>query len=256
MTTLRPWQQWLKALLLASLFAAGAFAVTLLFPVCSGLGPRRGRSAREAIAKTWHRAVASALCLRVSHQGRPAPQGLLAANHLSWLDVVAIGMDCPALFVAKSEVAGWPVIGYLARRTGTLFLNRGDGHASSQLAETMAWSLRRGERLALFPEGTTSRGGMVLKFHARLLQPAITARATVQPVAIVYHGSASALVPFVDDDAFLPHLWRLLAQREIRADVRYGPMLHGIASRDELARRSREWIEGSMGLETCARARR
>lgn len=98
-------------------------------------------------------------CLGIDWQvaGRPLPEaGLLVANHVSWLDIFALNAVRPMYFVAKNEVAGWPGIGWLARATGTVFISRDRAVASAQAARLGA-RLRAGDRLMLFPEGTSSR---------------------------------------------------------------------------------------------------
>ncbi len=175
--------------------------------------------------------------------------GLWVANHISWLDIVIIGAQSPVTFIAKSEVAGWPVLGFLARHIGTLFVYRGDAEQNREIAETMSWSLRQGKRLVLFPEGTTTTGDRVLRFHAKLYQPAARVGSPVQAIAIAYDGAARDGAPFIGEDDFLPHLIRLLALERIDVRLTYCPPLAANRlNRDTLAAQTRRQVEAALGL--------
>lgn len=234
------------------LFAGGALIVALLFPACALMPAERGLAARGRLSLLWYRAACRLLGLRVRVLGQPLGWGVLAANHISWLDIIALGSRQPLNFVAKSEVADWPVLGYLARQSGTLFIRRGDAAANRPMAQAMAERLGQGETVVLFPEGTTTRGDRVLRFHARLFQPAMAASAPVQPVAIEYRGAAAPHIPFVDDDDFLPHLLRLLLEPEIQVVLHYGSVLDSGLARDELAKSAQRHVQQVLGLAHAA----
>ncbi len=158
---------------------------------------------------------------------------MLAANHVSWVDIVVLGGLVPVGFVAKDEIRSWPLLGWMAGQAlDTLFAPRGDARAMSILRERMAWYLRNRTALVLFPEGTTTNQRAPSRFHARLFQAVILSRAPVQPVAIAYmneSGEPHTLVPFVGDDVLVDHLWRLLGERHIDVHVTFGPLLSSIA---------------------------
>lgn len=249
-------RQYLKAFLIALAFLAGLFAVSCLFPAAGLCGARAAERLRGRIAIAWYSLLARILNVKVRRTGATmATPGLTVGNHISWLDIVVLGAQAPFNFIAKREVAEWPVVGYLGRRVGTLFVSRGDRDSTLDTAEEMTWRLRRGRRLLLFPEGTSSRGDTVLRFHARLFQPALLAQAPVQAVAIAYRGEAAQLAPFVGDDDFLPHLWRLLALPEIEVDlVFFPPVAPGKFDRDGLSRHTRAQIAGALEPSHQARA--
>jgi 1-acyl-sn-glycerol-3-phosphate acyltransferase len=115
--------------------------------------------------------------------------GLLVGNHISFIDVFVINALLPSAFVAKSEVAQWPLIGWLARRAGTVFIERGSRKAAHLTHQHMLQALEAGRRLAIYPEGTTTTGDGVLPFHGALFQSAIDAGVPVHALAISYHGS-------------------------------------------------------------------
>ncbi|MBI5791024.1 MAG: 1-acyl-sn-glycerol-3-phosphate acyltransferase [Rhodocyclales bacterium] len=146
--------------------------------------------------------------------------GLLVANHISFLDIFVINAVSPSAFVAKSDVAGWPLIGWLAGRNGTVFIERGNRLAAHGARHAMLEALGRGERLAIFPEGTTTAGDRVLPFHGALFQGAIDAGASVHALALSYHhadGSRSSAPAYIDDLSVMDCLKRILQTRGLVA---------------------------------------
>lgn len=238
---MRRLRQWFKAFQILLMFAAGLAAAALLFPVCDGLRTKRAIQVREWIQVAWYRGLSRVLNVRVRRLGSPAEDAALwVGNHISWLDIVVLGAECPLTFVAKSEVGDWPVVGFLARRTGTLLVRRGDPSSSRQAAESMAWLLRQRRKVMLFPEGTSGNGEEVLRFHARLFQPAVLVGGKVQSVGLAYRGEARRKAPFIGEDEFLPHLWQLLAEREIAIDLVFCEAVAADhLSRDRLAQETR-----------------
>ena len=112
---------------------------------------------------------------------------LLVANHISWLDILVMHAARHCRFVSKADVRHWPLIGTLATGGGTLYIERESRRDAMRVVHHMAESLKRGEIVAVFPEGTTSDGVALLPFHANLIQAAISADAPVQPVALSFH---------------------------------------------------------------------
>jgi 1-acyl-sn-glycerol-3-phosphate acyltransferase len=218
-------------------------------------GQVRARRIRDRLVRHWCVGLTRRLGLRIAIEGTPAPgQVLRVANHISWLDIVALNAVAPSLFVAKAEVAGWPLIGWMAGWLGTLFLRRGDLHSSQRLIEAMGWQLRRGEALTLFPEGTTGDGESLGKFHARLYQPALLTRAPVQPVAIAYPHPLGdrlthPLAPFVGEQTLTAHVWALLGARDLVVRIAFLPPLSSTETRRQrLVGQSREAIASRLGL--------
>ena len=237
MTSCRPW---FRGMLLVGMFLYGLFAVSVILPLCRRVLGRRAQTICERLVLNWNRAVCRILHVRLKVTGvSDSTAGLTAANHVSWLDIIALGSLQPFLFVAKQEVAHWPVVGNLAKGIGTLFIHRGDAEQSRAVGETMAWLLRRGVRLLVFPEGTTTRGDQVLRFHGKLFHPAQRAQVGVQAVALKYRGLASHQAPFVGNDDFLPHLLRILRLETVDLQIHFCPALPAGLRRDQLARATR-----------------
>jgi len=149
----------------------------------------------------------------------------IAANHVSWLDIWVINAVCPTLFVAKSEIRGWPVFGWLAARVGTLFIERARRVDTRKVNDRIVARLAiAGERIAVFPEGTTTDGSVVRPFHASLFLPAVGAGARVFPVAIRYLDAAgvrSDVPAYVDDMSLLQSMWRIAGAQGLRAELHF-----------------------------------
>jgi len=178
---------------------------------------------------------------------------LLVANHVSWLDPFAINAVRPARFVAKSEVARWPVIGWLAKCAGTLFVVRSRRHHTAQVNQRVAAAMRDGAAFAVFPEGTTTDGSVVLPFHASLLQPAFESEALLMPVALRYlrdDGSLCAEVAYDGDKSVWDTLLSMVSQPRIRAQLKFLPPLPPAnhSHRRELAAVAQQAITSALHL--------
>jgi 1-acyl-sn-glycerol-3-phosphate acyltransferase len=241
------------------MFAAGLAAVSLVFPLGDiFLGPRRGARVRDFVQVAWYRMLLTVLGIRVRISGAPSDSAALwVSNHISWMDIVLLGSQKPVTFVAKSEVGRWPVVGYMARGTRTLLVRRGDPASSGQVSDAMTWLLRQQRRVAVFPEGTSSDGQSVLRFHSRLMTPAIRVGTQVQAIAIAYRGRSRAIAPFIGDDDFLPHLWRLLAEPCVDAELIFCPAVDAAKlARSELADHARAVIVAALAPpDACQKAR-
>ena len=178
---------------------------------------------------------------------------LVVANHVSWLDVHVLNALGCARFVAKAEVGRWPIVGAIAAAFGTLFIVRGSCRDAARVKDAIAAALRRGERVVVFPEGTTTDGTRVGGFYPALLQAAIDAGAPVQPVAIRYvgpDGEPDPAAAFVDDMSFADSLTRILARPQIAATVHVAPPFAvSYSTRRDLAFATRRWITAALLLE-------
>ncbi|WP_372998496.1 lysophospholipid acyltransferase family protein [Marinobacter sp.] len=181
---------------------------------------------RKAIDRTpWARFCFRWACrclgLDIHQHGAPADSTVLfVSNHISWSDIPILGSLAPIRFLSKAEVGRWPVIGWLARQAGTLFIRRGGGQAR-RVRDQIIENLQSGENVLVYPEGTTSAGLTVLPFHGLLLKAAPESNTPIQPVTIGYRraGRPDHLAPFIGDDEFHSHLLRMLRQPSARVDV-------------------------------------
>ncbi|MDB5873139.1 MAG: Glycerol acyltransferase [Ramlibacter sp.] len=218
MNALRAASKLARALLVA---LAGLATIMFLFP-------RWDEARRHARVQSWSREMLAALGIRLELHGQPPAAGpmLLAANHISWLDILVMHAARHCRFVAKAEVRRWPLIGRLATGAGTLYIERESRRDAMRVVHHMADSLKRGEIVAVFPEGTTSDGLALLPFHGNLIQAAISAGAPVQPVALTFidlrTGAISLAPSYIGDDTLVASIWRTLTAPPLAAVVRYG----------------------------------
>lgn len=174
------------------------------------------RRCQAWLMRRWCRSIARLVGLRIQVRGEPRAQPVLVAcNHKSWLDIIALGATLPCAFVSKGEIANWPLIGFFARSGGrTLFINRGELRSFQDLGGNLIGRLKDGERVIFFPEGTVSGDAALLRFKPRLFAAALTARCTVQPVALAYVGGDGAkLAPMGLEESFGAHCARFLRAR-------------------------------------------
>lgn len=190
----------------------GLFRVAFIFPFCS-------LKRRRQIRYLWSRRLLTLFGFTLKIEGvLPAKAGLIAANHVSWVDIFAINALTPIAFISKDDVINWPIIGTLARHNETIFLQRGSrGHAHT-IGRDMAKRLESGNWLAVFPEGTTTDGTYLHPFHAALLQPAIDANVPVTPVALSYEdskGARSLLPAYAGDTSLWESFCAILSAQEL-----------------------------------------
>jgi 1-acyl-sn-glycerol-3-phosphate acyltransferase len=180
---------------------------------------------------------------------------VLLANHVSWLDVYAINAVAPSRFVAKAEIARWPIIGWLVALVGTLFVERGRRHAVAGINRVVGEHLGRGETIGVFPEGTTTDGSCLLAFHANLVQPAIDLGAEIRPVALRYlqDGRATRAAAYVGDETLVGSLGRILLTPGLAVEVHWlEPIPAGLGTRQAIGRAARERIATALGLAADA----
>jgi 1-acyl-sn-glycerol-3-phosphate acyltransferase len=138
---------------------------------------------------------------------------LIVANHISWLDIMAVHAVCPEVrFVSKADVQRWPLVGRLVAAGGTLYIERERPRDALRVVHQIADSLKAGDTVAVFPEGTTGDGRTLLPFHANLLQGAIVTETPVQPLALRFSDAKHAVSPaadFVGDTTLAQSLWML-----------------------------------------------
>jgi 1-acyl-sn-glycerol-3-phosphate acyltransferase len=233
---------------------AGVAEVALLFPL------RKKKRRDRAIAR-WSARLLAILNVRPKAQGSP-PAGVkrpavLVANHVSWLDIALIHSFWQARFVAKSEVRRWPLVGWLSARTGTLFIERGRHRHTTRINRAIHAAFERGDAVAIFPEGATTHGRELTRFHASLLQPAVDEGAMVYPVALRYldaAGNINVAASYVGETTLSQSLGMILRQRMIRAELIFLPPIDAIGkSRRELAAQTQAAIAAALRLPVSGR---
>jgi 1-acyl-sn-glycerol-3-phosphate acyltransferase len=157
--------------------------------------------------------------------GQAPSRGLVAANHLSYLDIAIISGAMPCFFVSKAEVGRWPYFGRAARTGGTMFIDRSSRASTVEVVAEIAARLKLHIPVLLFPEGTSTDGSEVLRFHPSLFEPAVIAAVPVTAAAVRYvfeDGRAERDLCWFGDSLFLPHLWKALGTAGFSAEVRFG----------------------------------
>ena len=199
--------------------------------------------------RTWSRLIAAVLGLRVRFVGPTPPAGgLLVSNHVGYLDILVLNSTVPGRFLAKTEIAGWTLFGWIARRGGSVFIDRESARNSSGLLAPVVGALRRGQRVVLFPEGEVSPDGRDLRaFRPMMFEACIAADCEVVPVALCYREPDDPRVwAWVDEPNLWLHLWhRVMPRRCIIVEVRVGSPLRPLPGEDRkaLAERTRRAVQ-------------
>jgi 1-acyl-sn-glycerol-3-phosphate acyltransferase len=241
-----------KLFLIILLFGYGLIIAGGIFPALNLLcSAYNAKNKRNALKIHWLKRFGAIVNLHVTQEGELPESGtLLVSNHISWLDIIVIGQYLPAYFVAKSDILSWPIIGYLSRQSGTIFIRRGDKKHIKTTAEKMIWVLKQNSNIIAFPEGTTTQGDQVLSFHTSLFQSALLTKSAIQPVALQYQSSAKQHAPFIGDDDFIPHLIKMLSLDKIEVRVCFMSVIKSSGrDRHSVAVETREmiWKEISKG---------
>ena len=181
---------------------------------CGLIFPWVSREAQKNRVQRWSQQLLTIFRVRVKMNLTTLGNGtVVIANHLSWLDIFVINSLSPCRFVAKSDIRSWPLLGWLAERAGTIYISRGSKADVKRIYQYLIDQIAAGERVAFFPEGTTSLQGQVLPFHANLFEAAIQAEVAIQPVALRYlnmHGEINTAIEFVGDMTFAASMTRIL----------------------------------------------
>ena len=175
----------------------------------------RGEPLEHRVIRWWQAGLMRIFGFRMRRRGVPLPGAtLFVANHVSWVDIVALHSQRMMGFVAKREISGWPFVGWLATRGETIYHERGSSESMGGVLHEMLARLRAGRSVGVFPEGRTRDGRGIGPFHARIFLAAVEAGVRVQPVALRYgpRGSAQPVVAFGPGESFAANFLRLLGE--------------------------------------------
>jgi 1-acyl-sn-glycerol-3-phosphate acyltransferase len=204
------------------------------------------------LTRWWSGRIVRIFGFRTRRIGEPLPGAVLfVANHVSWLDIELMHSQRMMCFVAKAEIARWPLVGWLATRAGTIYHKRGSTHSLGAVMERVVARLREGMAVGVFPEGGTGPGDRVKTFHARIFQVAADAGVTVQPVALGYGDDErmDLRVPFAPGEHFFGNFVRLLGGPSLDASVHFlEPVALGGDGRRQTAQTARERIAQALRL--------
>ena len=205
--------------------------------------PRVSPHIRALLTQAWAAKLLRILNIVLSvHGARPSETHeklFVVANHVSWLDIFVINASAPSRFVAKSEIRDWPVVGWLAEAGGTIFVRRTKRSDTSRINGEIAEALAQGDTVAIFPEGTTTAGDRLLKFHTSLFEPAVLNKASVSPAAICYRdetGVPAAAAIFIGETTFTESIAAIIGKRKLIAEITFARSIAAAAlSRREVA---------------------
>ena len=224
------------------------FIQSLVYPYFS-------QAVQKRLMQNWATRFINILGIQLTYRGElpgiDNKQVLFVANHVSWLDICVLMAICPTRFVAKSEIRGWPVIGRLSLNTGTLFIHRAKRRDTLRINKDIAAALKTGDRVVIFPEGTTSDGVQIKHFHASLFESAVAPDVALYPIAISYRnmaGNISEEAPFIGD-SLLTSLRKILSQRKINVNVSVMvPVKDSGMNRRALARFAEQSIANALSI--------
>ncbi len=198
----------------------------------------------------WSTKLLRIFGLRSVRFGQPLRDPVLfVANHTSWIDIELLHSQRAACFVAKAEIASWPLVGWLAASGGTIFHRRGSNHSLATVMQAMVERLRGGRSVAVFPEGGTGHNGVLRVFHARIFQAALDAEVAVQPVALRFARDGRRVIDagFREHENFMQNFLRLLGEAPLDAEVHVlEPVPAMPEARRRMAELSRERIAAAL----------
>ena len=216
--------------------------------------PRVAHDRHRALMRWWSAKLLRILNIAAVLEG-DAPRGdaaMIAANHVSWVDVFLISSVKPTRFVAKSEIRGWPIAGWIADRAGTLFIRRDQLRDMARIEARVREMLGEGDCVGLFPEGITTEGDELRKFHSSLFEPAVANGARVHPAAIRYEhpdGSLCRQMSFIGERTFMQSVGLIVRQKAVRARIMFAAPVETIgASRREVALAVEARVASLLGL--------
>ena len=238
-------------MLVVSLFRGIRLALHLLYGMFLAVFyPHLNPTRQHRILKAWSRQLLGILNIGIYTEGLLPTRGeggrMLIANHISWLDIFILNATCPSRFIAKSEVRDWPLIGWLCKRSGTIFIERDLRRNAASINRHICTLLEQGVCIGLFPEGTTTDGKQLGHFHSALIQPAIDAGAMLYPVTLRYRnedGEPGHAAVFTGDTTLVQSIWEILRCRRFDALLVFAPALAAAnGNRRVLARTAQEIV--------------
>ncbi len=226
----------------------GLATTTLVFPLVRPASRRR-------LIRGWSRRLLRIMAIEATVHGELPPAGgnlLVVSNHVSWVDIFVLHSVQPVRFIAKSDLARWPLAGRLMRDSGTLFVERERRRDTHRVNRQAADALAAGDIVAVFPEGTTTDGTTMLRFKSSLLQPIVDADGHVLPVGIRYFaadGTHSTAPAYDGDKSFADTFRAIFRERRLVVELHISaPLAASAMHRRELARAAESAVRDALGL--------
>jgi 1-acyl-sn-glycerol-3-phosphate acyltransferase len=210
------------------------------------LGGKLQEQTRIEVLHRWSCRTLPRMGIHVQVTGALPGAGLIASNHLSYLDILVYSAIAPCAFVAKREVRAWPAVGWIATLAGTIYVNRSRRSETHTIQPEIQSALAAGLRLFLFPEGTSSDGFRVLPFHSSLFQPPVDLQVPISAASIEYaipDGNASAEACYFGTMKLFPHLVNLLGKHSVIAKVNFSSSSFRFTDRKQASLKMHEEVE-------------
>jgi lyso-ornithine lipid O-acyltransferase len=222
-----------------AVYTMGVIGKIILLNLIKGEDKVRSMRLRRA----WARHLLPAIGVNMHVQGTaPDFPCILMGNHRSYLDPIVLIHDVIACPVSKAEVAHWPIVGYGAKVTGILFLQRESTTSRKKTLQGIAQEVKNGSAVMLFPEGTTHADPQCHSFKPGGFKLAAQEQIPIVPVAIEYSAKADY---WIGNDTFLPHFLRRFALPSMQVFVRYGTAVHS-NDPDYLIETTQKWINAEL----------
>jgi 1-acyl-sn-glycerol-3-phosphate acyltransferase len=226
--------------------------------------PRVSTASRRALIGWWSRKVLEILNIEPRVSGAAPQRGeeaaMVASNHVSWLDICLISSVRPTRFIAKSEIRAWPLVGWIAQQSGTIFIRRDQMRDMARINDVVHEAMVDGDCIGLFPEGITTEGDVLLKFHSSLFEPAVSNSAHVHPLALRYErpdGTLCREISFFGERTFKESLTLIIGEPRVIARMDFAEPVdcEGMHRRD-VARLTHERVASLLGVATVGIAPR
>ncbi len=202
---------------------------------------QKNRRLNKKVVNFWSKLLCRICGLSIKTTGTiQANPVFIVANHVSWLDIPVIHSFKLAGFVAKEEIAHWPILGWIVKSGETLFIARGKQESRKKVLQMIDKRLNQGRSIAVFPEGKVTDGSYVSRFHRQLMQAAIETQTPIQAIAIKYktkQGERNKQVAFIDDESFVNNVFRILSLPSSYVELNFCTPL---TSKDLTARKAAE----------------
>src|ERR1700731_2079727 len=210
------------------------------------MGGKFSEQIRIDVLHRWSRRTLPRMGVRMEVTGSPVAAGLIASNHLSYLDILVYSAIAPCAFISKREVRAWPAVGWIATLAGTIYVDRSRRSETHTIQPEIQSALAAGLRLFLFPESPGSDGSCVLPFHSSLFQPAVDLKMPVSAASIAYaipDGAAATEACYWGTMSLFPHLVNLLGKHSITAKVKFSANTFVFSDRKQASVKMHEEVE-------------
>lgn len=220
-----------------------------------------GKDSRLWLIKWWCAGLLNAFNIKVTTSGNVPPAStkgvMFIANHVSWADIHALNSQIPLRFIAKAEIRNWPIFGYLASKANPLFIDRSKRQVAGKIVGITTASLKDGDNLCFFPEGTTTDGTKVLDFKSSVLQAAINANSTIWPVAIRYSnpdGSINTKMAYAGDTGLVESMQQIIKLKNASVKLHFlEPISASNQNRRDLTQQAYDVIVAELAFATKSR---